>query len=528
MTARQTRADALETYRAKRQFDRTPELRGRIGAKTGWLYAIQKHAARRLHYDLRLELDGVLKSWAITKGPSTDPADKRLAVRTEDHPIDYATFEGRIPEGSYGAGTVLLWDRGKWEPIDDPHRGLAEGKLEFRLHGERLTGRWALVRFRIRHGLRGETWLLIKEKDEAADPGRDVTKAATTSVASGRDIDAISEAPDDVWGDPTDDPADDPPKRRARSAGALPTFAEPALATLVDDLPEGPDWLFEVKFDGYRALTAASGETIAIYSRNGNDWTDRFPTIARAIRALDLDRALLDGEIVAIDDNGRPDFSALQQALSEHRDGLTYFVFDLLKLAGKDLRSETLAARKKQLGDLLAGVSRNGPLAYTDHVEGDGREMLRTLCAMSFEGVIAKGANAPYRPGRSLSWLKIKCHHEQEFVIIGWSPSPADRPFASILLAQHVDGRLRYAGRVGSGFSDRTLSDLAKRFANLERPDAPVDDRLPRGLTRGVHWVEPKLAAEVAFAEFTGDGILRQGRFVGLREDKPSQPFKRR
>ncbi len=534
MARQRARQGELDTYRAKRRFDQTPEPRGHAVRKAGRLYTIQKHAARRLHYDLRLELDGVLKSWAVTKGPSLDPADKRLAVPTEDHPVDYATFEGRIPEGNYGAGTVLLWDKGEWEPIGDPRAGLAEGKLEFRLRGERLKGRWALVRFHGQRDAKRENWLLIKQKDELAAHGRKVTERATTSVASGRDIDAIAAAPDAVWeskgavserrravsksklqASPTR-----PARHAARRNDKLPAFSAPALATLVDALPEGPDWLFEVKFDGYRALAAASGDNVRIYTRSGKDWTDRYPAIARAIAALDLDRALLDGEVVAIDQAGRSDFGALQEALSEGRGGLNYFVFDLLELGGKNLRGETLIARKERLCKLLAGVPRSGLVAYTDHVIGDGREMYRTLCEKAFEGMIAKRATAPYRPGRTASWLKIKCGHEQEFVIVGWSSSAAERAFASILLAQHVDGRLRYAGRVGSGFSERTLSDLAERFKSLARRTSPLDQSLSPSLMRGVHWLRPELVAVIAFAEFTSEGIVRQGRFVRLREDK--------
>jgi bifunctional non-homologous end joining protein LigD len=524
MPRQRARHDKLGVYRSKRQFDQTPEPRGHPARKSGRLYTIQKHAARRLHYDLRLELDGVLKSWAVTKGPSLDPADKRLAVRTEDHPVDYATFEGRIPQGNYGAGTVMLWDKGEWEPIGDPRAGLANGKLVFRLSGQRLTGRWALVRFRGRRDPKRENWLLIKEKDERAVGGRPVIERATTSVASGRDIDAIAAAPDAMW----ESKRQASPTKRARHTDKrhtdnLPAFSAPALATLVDDLPEGPDWLFEVKFDGYRAIAAAHGDHVRIYTRSGNDWTDRYPAIARAIAALNLDRALLDGEVIAIDQDGRSDFGALQQALSEGRGALSYFVFDLLAFGGHDLRNQKLAARKERLRKLLASVPRSGPIAYTDHVTGDGREMFRTLCEKAFEGVIAKRVTAPYRPGRTAAWLKIKCHHQQEFVIVGWSSSAADRPFASILLAQRVDGRLHYAGRVGSGFSGRTLSVLADRFRTLARNDAPIQDTLPRHLTRGAHWLRPELVAEIAFAELTSDGIVRQGRFIGLREDKAAK-----
>lgn len=511
-------ADSLATYRSKRHFDHTPEPRGEGRAGSGSLYTIQKHAARRLHYDLRLELDGVLKSWAVTKGPSLDPGEKRLAVRVEDHPLEYAEFEGSIPAGNYGAGTVLLWDKGAWEPIGDPHEGLANGKLVFNLHGQRLLGRWALVRFRGRQDAKRENWLLIKEKDEHARRDEAITDTAVTSVASGRDMDAVAAAPDAVW-DPN---RDKPNPKRPRQGGAAPGFVRPALATLVDKLPAGPEWLFEVKFDGYRALAAVAGDQVRIDTRNGLDWTARYPSVAQALRALDLDRALLDGEIVAVDEEGRSNFGALQQALTAGGAGLTYFVFDLLSLAGSDLRDRPLVERKEKLRKLLAGVPRSGPIAFADHIE-DGAELFQTMCRKSFEGVIAKRSNSRYRSGRGHAWLKIKCNNQREFVIVGWSTSTADRPFGSILLAEYRDGALRYAGRVGSGFSRADLAALADRFGKLKVSKSPVAGTLPSGITRNARWLKPELVAEVAYTEVTREGIVRHGRFLGLREDKLAQ-----
>ena len=526
-----SRDDALSVYRAKRRFNETPEPEGRAGHGNNHLYTIQKHAARRLHYDLRLELDGVLKSWAVTKGPSFDPTERRLAVRTEDHPLDYARFEGRIPEGNYGAGTVLLWDQGEWEPIGDPHEGLAHGKLVFTLHGERLRGRWALIRFHGRQDPKRENWLLIKEKDDLAHADSDVTETATASVASGREMQAIAAAPEAVWQSNREEAAPKPgrtTRKRQRTDEKLPDFVAPELATLVDALPQGDDWLFEMKFDGYRALTAASGEDVRIYTRSGQDWTHRYRSIVRAIAALDLDGVLLDGEIVALDDAGRPDFSALQQALSGAGSGsLSYFVFDLLAERGKSLRNDKLVGRKERLRKMLADAPRGGPIAYTDHVIGDGAEMYRTLCAKGFEGVIAKRADSTYRSGRGKSWLKIKCNQEQEFIIVGWSESKAKRAFASILLAQHLDGKLRYAGRAGSGFDGADLAGLAERFSALAVKKSPLEEKLPASETRGVHWLKPELVAQIAFAEFTADGVVRHARFLGLREDKPARAVRR-
>lgn len=518
------RPDALATYRAKRRFDRTPEPSGRRNRRQGRLYTIQKHAARRLHYDLRLELDGVLKSWAVTKGPSLDPSVKRLAVRTEDHPVDYATFEGRIPPGNYGAGTVLLWDRGTWEPVEDPHRGLERGKLVFELHGKRLKGRWALVR--MRHGReRRENWLLIKERDNAVDRALDVTAENTTSVASGREIEQIAAAPEALWeragsralratGAQTTHNRRTTTKRRSR----LPRFVEPTLATLVDEVPQGDRWLFEVKFDGYRALAAVADEDVRIYTRNGLDWTRRYPAIANSLAALSLPGVLLDGEIVVIDDRGRSDFGALQNALKGEDRGMSYFVFDLLEEEGKSLRTKPLVERKKRLKTLLGDSGRRGPIFYTDHVERHGGRVLSTLCDTGFEGVIAKRTDAPYRSGRGRSWLKIKCGHEQEFVVLGWSPSSRSRPFSSLLLGVHENGELRYAGRVGAGFSAKDLATLSKRFRPTDRMAASGD--VPRSIARKARWVRPELVVQIEFAGFTRDGLVRQGRFVGLREDK--------
>ena len=480
------KAGALANYHAKRRFKETPEPRGLVAGRKvrdHGVYVIQKHAARRLHYDFRLELDGVLKSWAVTKGPSLDPAVKRLAVRTEDHPINYATFEGRIPAGNYGAGTVLLWDRGRWEPVGDPHEGLAKGKLAFDLMGERLTGRWALVRMRSDEREKRENWLLIKEHDAKADPDRDVTAEETASVASGREIEEIAAMPDAIWtgnpGDPAprkkgskaDKPASTGVKKRPGRRAKLPPFTEPMLATLVDDVPEGDDWIFEMKFDGYRAMAAASGEHVRIYTRRGQDWTARFPALVAAIARLDLDGALLDGEIVAIDEKGRSDFNALQNALDGRDSMLSYFVFDLLEEKGKSLRRRPLRQRKALLQELMGAAGRRGPVFFVDHVDQNGAGMLASLCEKGFEGVLAKRAGSTYAPGkRSKSWVKIKCGHEQEFVIVGWSPSDKNRPFSSILLGVHDQGGLRYAGRVGSGFSDRDLTRLSRRFRPVSKP----------------------------------------------------------
>lgn len=517
------KADPLATYHAKRRFDETPEPRGRKVADGGHLYTIQKHDARRLHYDLRLELDGVLKSWAITRGPSLDPAEKRLAVRTEDHPVDYAQFEGTIPDGSYGAGTVILWDRGNWTPVGDPHEGLDKGKLVFELHGERLHGRFALVRFRGKGGEKRENWLLVKELDDEVDRDLDVLEEFPDSVATGRSLDEVASGKAASRAKRATTPRLDEKRRPETAEAGLDRFVEPALATLVSEVPTGADWLFEVKFDGYRLMAAVHGEQVRLLTRTGQDWTHRFERIARALRGLGLDDALLDGEVIVADADGRSDFGALQRSMEEGADRVSYFAFDLLVDDGADVRERPLVERKARLAEILAAGGGKGPVYYTDDLRGDGRKLLDTLCGKGFEGVIAKRADAPYRSGRRDDWLKIKCGHRQEFIVVGWSPSDKDRAFASLLVGLRTpDGGLRYAGRVGSGFSEEVLADLSARLHALAIKDAPVPD-VPAAIGRVARWVRPELVVEVAFAGFTRDGLVRHGRFLGRREDKPTE-----
>jgi len=522
-------SSTLETYRAKRRFAETPEPKGAKSRAAGWRYLIQKHDATRLHYDFRLELDGVLKSWAVTRGPSLNPKDKRLAIRTEDHPVDYGSFEGVIPPGNYGAGTVMLWDRGSWEPIGDPRKGLEEGKLVFKLHGERLSGEWALIRLRTRRIERQEPWLLIKAADEYADEDRDLLAEFDTSVETARGLSAI--AADETSrvhvSKRTTKKRPAPRRPSKRKRGALPAFAAPELATLVDDVPTGEAWLFEVKFDGYRIVTAASGDKVRCWTRNGLEWTARFGALPEAIARLDLDRALLDGELVAIDENGRSNFSALQEALSQGGQGLSYFVFDLLSVGGKDLRRLPLIERKERLKALLGPAGKQGPVFFSDHISAGGRAMLRTLCKKGFEGIIAKRADRPYRSGRGRDWLKIKCAFEQEFVIVGYTLSEKDRPFSSLLLAVNEGGELRSVGGVGTGFGAREFAELSHRFRSLARGTPPVEGPIAAPVRRRARWLEPKLVAQVGFAGFTGDGQVRQARYLGLRPDKAPSAVRR-
>lgn len=528
---------SLQTYRKRRDFRRTREPEGGKRSRSGRRYLIQKHAARTTHYDLRLEHDGVLKSWAVTKGPSLDPADKRLAVRTEDHPMDYGDFEGVIPAGEYGAGTVMLWDEGEWEPLDDPEEALDRGKLKFKLHGARLTGGWTLVRMRHRKGDRQDNWLLIKERDpDASEDGDALLHEDVTSVRSGRIMRAITEEEaskenqDPIGkgtsgssGSTREGTGNEARKAGGASAGGrLPGFVAPQLATLVDEAPAGERWLHEIKYDGYRVLAAVAGETVAIRTRNGLDWTDRFPGIADAVRALACQSAQIDGEMAVADKDGRTDFGALQIALSTGKGDVGYYVFDLLSLDGRDLRREPLFERKVRLQALVDEQSSD-ILRYSNHMVGHGADIFEKACALGLEGIIAKRADSPYRSGRTKTWLKIKCGMGQEFVVLGWTPSSVrGRAFASLLLGYYKAGKLRYAGRVGSGFSQQDLAALSAKLGSLARKTPAAGD-VPRDIARTAHFVTPKLVVETALRGWTRDGYIRQGSYKGLRGDKPAR-----
>jgi bifunctional non-homologous end joining protein LigD len=540
----------LREYARKRDFTRTPEPRGRArpARRAAPLFVVQKHAASRLHWDFRLEMDGVLKSWAVPKGPSLDPADKRLAMHVEDHPLEYGDFEGVIPKGEYGGGTVMLWDRGTWTPEGDPREGYRKGTLKFTLHGERLRSGWALVRMRGRNGRDGDrTWLLIKEKDAYARPGWDAAKieGKAKSVASRRTMEQIAAARDRVWRSNRsaafETAAPPPPPTAAKAAraprtatrkpaaraaaragrpAALPRFVSPQLATLVAEPPEGDDWLHEMKFDGYRILARLERGRARLLSRNAKDWTARLSVVAEAAAHVPADTALLDGEVVVLLPDGTTSFQALQNVLSgAGRGTLVYMVFDLLHLDGRDLTGLPLEERKASLRALLeAKNGGNGLVRYSDHVAGSGADVFRQACRLRLEGVVSKRRGAPYRPGRGRDWLKVKCGRRQEVVIGGFTPPAGSRVGLGALLVGVYEGpRLVFAGKVGTGFSAEDLRALTARLQKLEQRESPFD---PPPRISGARWVKPTLVAEVAFTEWTSDGKMRHPSFQGLREDK--------
>jgi bifunctional non-homologous end joining protein LigD len=525
---------SLDAYRRKRRFGSTPEPAGKTSRKRrGPLFVVQKHKARRLHYDLRLEIDGVLKSWAVPKGPCLDPLEKRLAVHVEDHPLEYAQFEGVIPEGQYGAGSVLVWDRGRWEPEEtDARTAYAEGKIKFRLEGEKLHGRWMLIKIKPRPDEPDQQWLLIKERDAAARPLDEYdVLIESQSVQSGRTIDEVARG-----GIPQ--PAGPLPKKRraprsARSApkfdlesvaGAkraeLPATLKPQLAELADSPPAGDKWLHEIKFDGYRLMFWIDNGQVTIRTRRGNDWTEKFPHLAQAAAQLPVQTAILDGELVAMLPNGLSSFAALKNALSDgtvHR--LVYFVFDLLYLDGYDLRKVPLEQRKALLSQVVP-QSDKGRLQYVDHMLGNGPEFFEQTGRLGLEGIVSKRRDKPYRSDRSSEWLKSKHLQRDEFVIGGFTePSGSRQGLGAILVGYFQDRKLHYAGRVGTGFTHHMLLDLRRRLDPLELRDNPFADLTRDKIEKGTHWVKPELVAQIEYAGWTDDRALWHPRFQGLRED---------
>ncbi|MFV0623436.1 DNA ligase D [Sphingomonas sp. ac-8] len=511
-----TKTDPLALYNAKRDFSRTAEPAGTLEPGHGNRFIVQKHDATRLHWDFRIELDGVLKSWAVTRGPSLDPDQKRLAVRTEDHPLSYGDFEGTIPKGEYGGGTVMLWDDGTWAPIKGKSaKDLDKGHLHFVLDGERMKGEWLLIRLKPRGREKNENWLLRKIDDAHAGGADTLVETALTSIKTGRTMEEIAAGKKAATKPKARKPAATNPRAKAKAPGKRPSFAEPQLCTLVDAVRTGSAWLHEVKYDGYRALLAIGKGGPVVYTRSGLDWTDRFPGIAEAAAAIPAGSALIDGEIVAFKD-GRPDFSTLQAAIKDGGE-MAFFAFDLLELDGEDLRALPQVQRKDRLRPLVENVDAR--LHYSEHVVGAGEKLFEAMCREGYEGVVSKRADAPYRGTRSKGWLKTKCIRRQEFVVVGWLPSTAaSRGLRSLLLAVNGPDGLTYAGKVGTGFEAATIDDLRGRLDRIARKTPPV--AVPRAAALGAHWVTPRLVAEVAFAEFTAEQVVRHASFVALREDK--------
>jgi bifunctional non-homologous end joining protein LigD len=509
----------IETYNAKRDFSKTKEPRGRKLAGKGDSFVVQKHEASRLHWDFRLELDGVLKSWAVPKGPSLDPGENRLAMRTEDHPLDYGDFEGTIPQGEYGGGTVMLWDEGRWVPEKgkDPSKTIEEGHLHFTLEGDRMKGEWVMFRLKPKPGEKAEPWMLKKVTDEYAQPddGDALVDNCVTSVTTGRTMAEIA-AGEDEWRSNRGGRKGGRGKKQASKAP--PAFEEPQLATLVDEVPAGNTWLHEYKYDGYRLLLAVGDGVATAWTRNGKDWSDKFKALVKAAAKLPAG-CLIDGEAVALDEKGKPSFQLLQSTLKDRKGAnLVFYAFDLLIDRGEDIRKLGNLERKERLAALLETVPP--PIIYGDHVIGKGEALFNTVCEQGGEGIVSKKANAPYKGTRTRCWLKIKCIQRQEFVIVGWSESDKRVGFRSLLLAAKDKGKLTYVGKVGTGFNTKTIHELMDRMKPLETDKAPVE--VPRADRRQAHFIEPRLVAEIAFTEFTGDGILRHPSFIGLREDKPA------
>lgn len=552
MNSRAGASDKLARYRQKRDFSKTPEpdepetggarrtrrVSNKAGAPARARFVIQKHWARRLHYDFRLEIDGVMKSWAVPKGPSLDPSVKRMAVHVEDHPVAYNDFEGTIPAGEYGAGKVIIWDRGDWTTEDDPSKAYKAGKLKIELHGEKLRGKWALIRMRGRQDDKDDAWLLIKEKDDKTRPQDeyDVTEALPHSVGAATSRTKTSAR---AFG------SDKAPQSKSKKS-ALPDVLEPQLATRVSTAPRGGDWLYELKYDGYRILARQEGNRVRLFTRRGHDWTDRLTTLARRIESQSLPEGWYDGEIVVLDAEGRPDFQALQNAFEPAggwgrskaneskgsrrsakliESAITYFMFDILWLEREDLRQQPFEVRRSQLVKILEGTDEPA-LRLSEAYEVRAQDMLQSACQLGMEGVIGKRRTSPYVSGRSSHWIKLKCGERQEFVIGGYTEPKGSRSGLGSLLLGYYDeeGQLQYAGNVGSGFTDTSLQTLQQRLHAVEQ-DQSAFAHPPKAA--GVHWTRPELSAEVSFAQWTQSGRIRHAVFRGLREDKPTKLMKK-
>jgi bifunctional non-homologous end joining protein LigD len=504
VAAMKKNGDQLKGYKEKRDFSISPEPAAELAKeKSSLAFVVQKHSARRTHYDLRLEYQGVLKSWAIPKGPSLDPAKKRLAVQVEDHPLEYSNFEGEIPPGQYGAGTVLVWDQGIWEPAGDAGEGLDSGHLKFRLKGLKLKGAWALVRLRRKVGEKKESWLLVKEQDDFARPEEEYN--------------VLNSMPDSVL-----QAQDDPSLLPGAIPADLPATLSPQLATLVKRIPaNGDDWLYEIKYDGYRILARIDGDQVNLFTRSGLDWTSKLKTLLPDLKKIGLGKGWLDGEVVMLGEKGLPEFNALQQALETSRiANLHYYIFDLPYYAGYDLRNVKLSERRALLERVLS-KSTTEHIWFSENFAAAGREILKSACQLGLEGVMGKRKSSFYESGRTRSWIKIKCLQRQEFILVGYLESEARKEGIRALLLGVYDeaGNLRYAGRAGTGYDSQTAAMLKNKLDSLQVERSQFSDA-PKNTK--AKWAAPELVAEISFSEWTREGKIRHPVFKGLREDKPA------
>jgi bifunctional non-homologous end joining protein LigD len=536
-------AKSLDAYNAKRDFSRTPEPPGKRAAQPGNSYVIQKHAARRLHYDFRLEMDGVLKSWAVPEGPSLIAGKKRLAVATEDHPLDYGGFEGVIPEGQYGSGTVMIWDQGSWTPDFDPAFGYKKGHLKFHLNGKKLRGQWHLVRMKPKPREKNENWLLFKSDDEAARPVDvpDILAEKPHSAATGRSIEAIAREKDRQWASGKGEITEPRKKKRRKAvvdpatlakakakAAPMPGFIEPSLATATEQAPgsgrgSGKDWLHEIKHDGYRLQAHLSNGKVTLYSRQGLDWTERFPSITQALADVPANVAIIDGEVLVQTAAGVASFAMLVDALKSGGGDMLFYGFDLLYLDGFDLRDAPLSVRKEALGRILAELGAAGRIRYSDHIAGDGEAVFKHASRLGLEGIISKQATSPYRSGRVKTWLKVKSSQSDPFVIAGFVPSTVDpKAVGALVLGEHAGKALVPVGHCGSGFTAQTARELWQRLDPLRTTKPPLKDETAP--PKGVRWVEPALSAEIEYRGRTGGGLIRHAVFRELIESSSSGP----